>query len=335
MSLLVKTHARLQIALIDLNGAYSNRVDGSIGLSIENPEGEFLLEKNNDMNIKVTAEKSIEQEVIDSTQNVLECIQKEYDLNGIKVHIRKALPLHIGFGGKTNAIVSIAVGYCKLYGVNYDYYHLVQMVGRGGTSGIGIEAIRNGGFIVDCGHDFDKKNREFKCSSASKHIYPAPVVFQKECPKWPILVIVPNNKTHFFGDMEYEHWKKHCPIPLFDAQACAHIALMMMVPAVIENNMKIFCDGINKIQTLYWKRNLRDAQAPIVRDLFDFLKQKGLDGVGLSSAGPTVYALGEVLFDNDKKRTLLIEAKSFLDNNGGGQCFITFPQNEGTSFLRE
>ena len=331
LKLVAKTTGRLQIALIDLNGSYSNRVDGSIGLTLKHPETISIIEPldNNEVLVINHDEANISNETVKDTKKAIKIIQEKYKLSGVKIGLKKCLPLHSGFGSKTQSLLSIAAAYCQLNEVDYDYRDLAQDVGRGGTSGIGVEGFNSGGFIVDCGHDFDQKDRTFRCSGASKHVYPPPIVGRYDCPRWPILVVTPNNRTRFFGNSEVDHWKRNCPIPLYDAQACAHIALMMMIPAVIEDNLGLFCNGINKIQTLAWKRSLIDAQSPTVRKLFDHLRFLGLDGIGLSSAGPTVYALGASLLKKQFQENVLNEVSLFLEKNGGGNCIITFPNNNG------
>ncbi len=325
---------RLQISLIDLHGYYSNRVDGSIGLSILEPTISFLLQKQDQKGINVSnsPKVSIDEELLSDIKKTLQNIQQHYKLEGVSVKIEKALPLHSGFGSKTQALLTASGAYCKLYGVDYDYREMAQIVGRGGTSGIGVEAFVSGGFIVDCGHSFQSKNNTFKCSAYSKHITPAPLVGHYHAPDWPILIITPNIKKQFFGNAELEHWNKNCPIPLSDVQACSHIALMMLIPSIIEKNLDVFCDGVNKIQNLAWKRSLIDAQSPVVRKTMEFLSQIGLQGVGLSSAGATIYALGPVLEDKVSSDKILLQVQEYLSENGGGTSFITKPNNFGAKF---
>ncbi len=330
----VSSTGRLHISLIDLHGYFSKRCDGGAGFSISEPGNSIVVNRQEDGKISVTShlQVPIAGELLSDIKSTLERVQKHYKLGGITAEVERVLPLHAGFGSKTQTLLAAAAVYCRLYRTTYDYREIARIIGRGGTSGIGVEAFVSGGFIVDCGHSFESKDRHFRPSCQSKHITPAPLVGRYHFPDWPVLVVTPTERRQFFGGEEQGHWNKICPIPLSDAQACSHIVLMMLIPSVIESHLENFCDGINAIQTLAWKRSLIDAQSAVVRKTMEYLRQTGLQGVGLSSAGATIYAFGSILAEKASAQKVLQQVRDFLSKNGGGNSFITTANNSAARF---
>ena len=67
---------------------------------------------------------------------------------------------------------------------------LAKIVGKGRTSGIGVESFENGGFIIDGGHRA-MKNRGFVPSSASCAT-PPPIIARYDFPEdWKIILVIP------------------------------------------------------------------------------------------------------------------------------------------------
>ncbi|MBS7628477.1 hypothetical protein KEJ23_00610, partial [Candidatus Bathyarchaeota archaeon] len=48
----------------------------------------------------------------------------------------------------------VATSISKLLNLNLTVYELAKIMGRGGTSGIGVAAFDKGGLILDGGHSF-------------------------------------------------------------------------------------------------------------------------------------------------------------------------------------
>ncbi len=111
---------------------------------------------------------------------------------GIRLHINDSLPDHVGLGSGTQAALSTAAAVNKIYGLGKSVRELAVAVGRGGTSGIGVAAFENGGFILDGGHKF--KDKGAFSPSAASHVPPGPVLFRRNFPDWPIVLVIPNSK---------------------------------------------------------------------------------------------------------------------------------------------
>jgi beta-ribofuranosylaminobenzene 5'-phosphate synthase len=331
-SIHVSTSGRIQIALIDLHGAHSGRVDGSAGFAIEEPAIRLVVKESAGDEILVTQGDEGSSEIATDIAKALTKIRAQYVLGGAHVSVESMLLPHAGFGSKTQALLAASAAHCRLYGCDYRVRDLADALGRGGTSGIGVQTFETGGFVVDAGHSFKSKKYTFSPSSASTFASPPPIVGRYEFPDWPVLIVTPNERRQFFKSEELGHWAKNTPIPLADAQACCQAVLMMLIPAVLESDVETFCLGINYIQELAWKKSLRQAQVPVVAEMMQFLRERGVAGVGLSSAGATVYALGPALNDTVRAKQILDDARRFLDARGGGSCFITRGSNRGAVF---
>ena len=305
----ITTPSRLHITLIDMN-ASRGRVDGSIGLTLDDPV------------ISITAQRSDVIEVIGNSEHAQRMKNSAAALltdgEGIRINIEKDFPSHIGMGSGTQASLAAGMAVNRLFDLGLSVNEIALKVGRGGTSGIGVAAFENGGFILDGGHKFSEK-KAFLPSAASK-LPAAPVMLRKDFPDWPIMIAIPQQKG---ASMKTEEniFQTECPVPLREVEKLSHIILMQLLPALFEEDMAVFGSSINAIQELGFKKK-EVALTPVSNVLMKILREEGAYGAGMSSFGPTVYAFGEDA-ENLKKISL-----DFLGKKG--QVFITKARNKGT-----
>ena len=164
-SVTIRTPARLHFALIDLNGSLG-RIDGSIGLAINDPHFEVIAEPADQIQIESSQYE-------ERAHVLLEKLQAKYSFPGIHLQLASEIPPHSGFGSGTQLALGIAQAVNTLYNLNLRVADLTETVGRGGTSGIGITAFERGGFILDGGHRFPDQKSSFLPSSAAGNV-PAP-----------------------------------------------------------------------------------------------------------------------------------------------------------------
>ena len=304
----ITTPSRLHMTLIDMN-ASRGRVDGSIGLTLDNPV------------ISITAKRSDIIEVIgksEHSQRMKNCVEALLPSGeGIRINIEKDYPSHIGMGSGTQAALAAGMAVNRLYDLGLNVNKIALKVGRGGTSGIGVAAFENGGFILDGGHKFSEK-KAFLPSAASK-LPPAPMILRKDFPDWPVMIAIPEHKG---ASMKTEEniFQTECPVPLHDVEKLSHIILMQLLPALFDEDLEVFGSSINAIQELGFKKK-EVALAPVSNVLMKILREEGAYGAGMSSFGPTVYAFGEDV-ENLKKISM-----DFLGKKG--QVFITKARNKG------
>ena len=302
------TPSRLHLTLIDMNASIG-RVDGSIGLTLDNPVIKIKARKSDI--IEITGNSEHIERIRNSAKALLP------DGEGIQISIEEDYPSHIGLGSGTQAALVAGMAVSELYDLGLSVHEIAVKVGRGGTSGIGVAAFENGGFILDGGHKFSQK-RAFLPSAASK-LPPAPVLLRKEFPDWDIVVIVPEQKGASQQN-EVDIFQKECPVPLKEVEALSHVILMQLLPALFENDIITFGKSIYAIQELGFKKREVELQ-PISLDLMQALRDGGANGAGMSSFGPTVYAFGE---DTENLKKIASELLG-----GKGLVFRTKARNKG------
>jgi beta-ribofuranosylaminobenzene 5'-phosphate synthase len=322
------TPSRIHIALIDLNGSLG-RVDGGIGLSLSSP-GFKIKAHQSKHNFIVGPD-----ECVDRAMKILTSLEKNPCIGCAEIEIQESIPSHVGLGCGTQLSLGITQAVCSLYDMKLSPREMAFLVGRGGTSGIGVAAFSQGGFIVDGGHKFSKDpghrdtKNSFLPSSASRGVKAPPVIMRYDFPDWDILITVPNCK-HISGAEEVNLFQTLCPLPIKDVQALSHIVLMKLLPSLVQRDIESFGEAIDQIQNIGWKKVEVQKQDSAVRELMAFLKDNGGHGIGLSSWGPAVFCFGENL-----TKLELITQEFLANTKAGGTCFITQANNTGALIIED
>ena len=321
---IVRTPSRLHLTLIDMHGG-SGRVDGSVGITLDEPG--ILVEVRQSPVLEVHGCSSVTQDrILHTARHVLKSLHAG---GNVSITIREDYPSHIGLGSGTQLMLAIARGVAEIYGRSLTVKELALLVSRGGTSGIGTAAFELGGFIIDGGHTFGQgcQKSEFRPSAASLGIRPPPVIVHHEFPPdWRILLAMPDLPAGASGMRETDIFKTCCPVPLEDVQAICHEILMRMLPGIIERDIELFGSSINAIQGLGFKKVELGLQPKQIPDLLEIMRSSGAACAGMSSFGPTVYAI-----DDSDMRGVEQAARSFMNDHGGGTTLITSARNKGAS----
>jgi beta-ribofuranosylaminobenzene 5'-phosphate synthase len=310
----IKTGSRLHLGLIDMNGELG-RVDGGIGIALENPGFEMGFEKRDEIRISYLGKSvpshirsapqgcrdpaaSLQVRVLqEEAQKMAEKVCPELNVGGIGIDIGKAIPEHVGFGSRTQLYLAIAAGICRVYGIEKNTEELGRIVGRGGTSGIGVAAFEKGGIIVDGGHPSEKGFSPSRFSEEG----PAPVLARYDFPWWMVCAWPEREGVH--GEREKSIFEEQCPIPAEEVGQVSRIILMKMLPALVEGDISGFGDGVNMLQETGFKKREISLQGDDVRGLLAFLKENS-SGAGMSSFGPVCFGLCE-----SEKEALELEKK--------------------------
>lgn len=308
----ITTPSRLHITLIDLNAALG-RVDGGVGITLENPSMRLSATKSNE-GIFVTGDEEYAPRIKAAAQAVIP------EGEGVHITLEKSFPSHRGLGSGTQCSLSAGWAVKQLYNLQLSVREVAALVGRGGTSGIGVESFEHGGFIVDGGHRFSDKG-DFSPSAASR-VPPGPVLFRHDFPDWPIVVAIPELQGAS-SQKEVDIFKKYCPIPLHEVRTVSHTILMEMLPAIIEEDPVSFGDAINRIQKAGFKKHEVALQKKEVRECMDIMRENGAYGAGMSSFGPTVFAVAEDPKNIEKA------VSEYMGDTINGSVFITRAGNSG------
>jgi len=314
---IVETPSRIHMTLTDLAGD-RGRVDGGVGVTLEDPSIVVEAEMGEDL--------SVRGENADRARAAAKAVMDRFGLGGADVTVRHCYRQHVGLGGGTQLAMAVGKALCELYGRAASAREIASAVGRGGTSGIGVAAFERGGFIVDGGHSFGagKEKTDFRPSSASLGVAPPPVILQSDLPEsWTFLLAMPEIPKGAHGRKELDVFGTFCPVPKEEvAELCREI-MVRMIPAVLEEDLDGFGTAVNRVQELGFKKVEVGLQHPLVRSLMEEMRSAGAAGAGLSSFGPTVYAVAD-------SGTRDIEAAAMdVMRDVGGEVVVTRSRNSG------
>ncbi|MEJ2252429.1 MAG: beta-ribofuranosylaminobenzene 5'-phosphate synthase [Candidatus Lokiarchaeota archaeon] len=327
MKIRITTPCRIHLSLIDENG-YTGRVDGGIGFMLDEPNVVFEA-SNSAKEFQIEAHRYY-RESIEVINEKASKFFKAFNINNKNFHfnLKQYYPSHVGLGSKTQLSLAIATAIAKLKDLNLSHCELTNLMGRGGTSGIGWRGFQTGGFILDGGHDFGlgKEKETFLPSSASDSADPALTMFHYTIPEnWRFVLVIPSVKKGAYGDEEVSIFQKHTPVPKEEVNEVSHQILMKIIPGLLKNDLKIFGEGLKRIQSIGFKKIEISLQDKIVKDLLAFLEEYGVKAYGMSSFGPSVVGITE----SDKEaKELMREIKKKLKSIGG-HFYICKPNNSG------
>ncbi len=293
---LVDAPSRLHITLLDMNGT-SGRVDGGVGVALDEPG--CLLDARKGPGLDVHGgDELLRNRVLEAARAVKEGLGLP---GGADITVHAVARPHAGLGSGTQVALATAAALCRLYDRNVPVPDLARIVGRGGTSGIGTAAFAQGGFILDGGHRFGSPGgkQDFRPSAASRGVAPPPVL------------------------------PTHCPVPLHEVRELCHEVLMRMIPGLVEQDIDLFGSAINRTQVLGFKKVEVAMQHPVVSSLIEAMVEAGAAGAGLSSFGPTVYAVG------DSGMADVARAAKEVLGDRGGTVIPTRARNDGAAVRAE
>ena len=327
MKVRITTPCRIHLSLIDENG-YTGRVDGGIGLMLDQPNVVFEASNSAD-EFQIECDHYY-RESIDVINEKASKIFKAFDISNKNFHfnLTKYYPSHVGLGSKTQLSLAIATAIAKLKDRDIPLRELTKLVERGGTSGIGWRGFETGGFILDAGHEFGKgKEKEtFLPSSASISADPAVTIFRYPIPEnWRFVIVIPNVKKGAYGDEEINIFQKFAPIPRDEVNEVSHQILMKILPGILKNNLTGFGEGIKRIQKIGFKKIEIDLQDDSVKGLLKFFENYGVKAYGMSSFGPSVVGITESDAEAEKLKDAVLE---YLKPDGE-HVYISKPNNNG------
>ncbi len=103
---------------------------------------------------------------------------------------------------------------------------------------------------------------------------------------------------------------------------------MKMMPAVVEEDLDSFGYAVNTIQNIGFKKIELKLQNHFIKDLMDSLRSAGASAVGMSSFGPTVYAVTDT-----KAKDIYRTARQMMGDKNG-EVILTAAQNYGARIYK-
>lgn len=285
--IIVDAPSRLHFTLIDLHGGLG-RIDGGIGVALKSPRIKIRV-KPRSTSAEITSDinDSIPPRIKPILARLTENLGCE---SNFEIELIESIPKHIGLGSNTQLAMATARAVTYFVGLNMNSSQLARLAGRGGTSGIGVATFETGGFVMDAGH-IQKEKKEFLPSHFSDAA-PPELMMRAEIPgNWYFVTTTPYIGQGLHGEQEADIFKQHCPIPRVEVEKLSHLILMTLLPAIAEEDILSFGSALRTIQSIGFKRIENELQHKVVKDLYDFYYENGALGAGLSSFGPTTYAL--------------------------------------------
>jgi len=315
--IVIETPSRIHMTLTDLSGS-SDRVDGGVGITLDEPN--ILLEAER------SSEMVVEGKDAENAMAAALAVREHFGLGCARLLIRKGFKSHVGLGSGTQLRIAAGMALCKLYHQPATVPGIARIVRRGGTSGIGTAAYETGGFIVDGGHTFGlgREKMDFRPSSAAGGTRPPQVIARHDFPRdWTILLAMPDIPKGAHGQKEVDVFRDFCPVPLADVHELCYQILVRMVPSLVEEDLEGFGAAVNRVQNLGFKKVELMLQHPVVPRLMEQMRHAGAACSGLSSFGPTVYAITDTSVRD-------VEAAAYESmREVGGEVIITRSRNEG------
>lgn len=283
-SVVVEAHARLHVCLIDMNGSIG-RVDGSVGIILSAPTIR--------VSAKPAASPHIDEELAPFAQRFFGATGKTLD---VELRLEQSFERHVGLGSTTQLALSVAKCLAELSGQNLSVRELAKIMGRGGTSGIGVAGFEGGGsLVVDGGHRFGSGGKPgFAPSDHTRGVEPAePTVKLLLPPRWRFVVAIPRGGRKIHGEEERVFFEANTPIPEHEVAQLARVVLVKLLPAAVEGEIEAFGEAISMIQKLGFKRREVESQPPAIRAAMEEGLRLGAAGAGMSSFGPAIYFVVE------------------------------------------
>ncbi len=323
----IGTPSRLHFTLIDMNGEIG-RIDGSLGLATRYPG--VLLEFGPHEETVVRGGSRAERElVLAEVAAAGEILGVE---PGIEILIRQTIPPHQGLGSGTQTRLAILSALSHRLGLDHSPRKIAAMSTRGGTSGIGINAFRCGGILLDGGHSIGERKTSFAPSRFATKAGQPPLLLRNDFPTtWGIALFIPSRHRGLSGQDELDFMLANTPVPLGEVQSTAHIILMRLLPALRELDLETFGSCVSALQDVGWKARhwARPDIEPLrsVRSAFD--ATAGIHGCGLSSTGTTVFGFFDETKVSDDEVTAGLQRE--LSDRGAvpGRVVCTRANNAG------
>jgi beta-ribofuranosylaminobenzene 5'-phosphate synthase len=322
--LVIEAPSRLHLGLIDLNGALG-RVDGGIGITLANPCSVMEAVASDTITVSGVTQGHRER-IAEAARRMIDHLGLR---GGVALRVRESPPQHVGLGSGTQLALAAGTAVARLARRELAVREIANVVGRGGTSGIGTAAFASGGFILDGGHSFgpDREKQEFRPSAASRGVPPPPVLTRLSFPdEWRIVLALPRTRPDVGGTREMDLFREHCPVPLDEVRSMCHEVVMRMLPGVAGRDLPLFANAVNAVQSLGFKRVELGLQAPEVSSLIATMREAGAACAGLSSFGPTVFAIT----DDDPAKVARVAEEQIGDR--GGMVVVTGGRNYGAVY---
>jgi beta-RFAP synthase len=270
----VRAPARLHLGFLDMHGGLGRRF-GSMGLCLQEIATELSATRTAD----ITAEGADADRAVRYAKRIMAQIHPGA---GAHISVRETIPAHAGLGSGTQLALAVGTALCRLYGVELPAPAMARVMGRGRRSGVGIGTFTQGGFIMDAGRGGGART--------------PPVISRLPVPEnWRFLLLMDPVLVGISGKAEGEAFSHLSDMPRSTAGELCRLALMRILPALVEEDCAAFGDGVSRVQQVMGEyfASVQDGvyRSSTVEEALGLLLRHGATGAGQSSWGPTGFAI--------------------------------------------
>lgn len=316
----IQAYPRLHITLIGMNDN-GYRINGGIGLALQDPIINIIAKKSknftfNDNRSSCFSKNQIER-LTNSINNTINLKKLKWSID---VVVSGDAGSNMGFGSGTIVRLACLEALHVINEIPYTENSIVEISGRGGTSGIGIRTYFNGGFVFDIGH---KSVGKIQPSSQREGIKGhSLLVNANSCPEWEIGICSAKDIKTLTHDEEIEFFKKTIPIEEKAVYETLYHVVYGIYASLQENDIATFCESLRNIQKCKWKYLERSIYGDRLLKYEKQLYRCGAKAVGMSSLGPTLF------FVSDNNESVMKKMDAYFPSNSR-ILFNTKTMNEG------
>lgn len=314
----VQCYARLNFGLIDLS-ELPHRIDGSHGMYTGLLAGRVELCSSKKDNIRLETEYTERlSAVVARCRNYM-----SHTYTPINLSVKQELPSHSGLGGGTQLALSVVESFNREFDLKLSLDEKAYLAQSGGTSGVGSYCFANGGYILEAGRLYPSEKSTVGPSENFSYDKLAPLLAHISVPNWFLCIAIPKHCDVVYGDRESELFQKYTPISVNEVDEQCKWILKGILPALLTEDLPSFSRAVERIMELGFRaKEIETFGAPHIRAM-QMMKDLGLQGVGMSSFGPSIFGFSDDL-------SLAQDAHDKLHSSGSFEkIFLTTPRNRG------
>ena len=275
----VSAPSRLHFGLIRFE-EQGLRSFGGLGMMIDRPRTEVELSVAPDWD--VSGRQSLRAEKV--VQQALK-IFNPGDSRRLSIRVADAPLPHVGLGSGTQLALALAAGIHAL-GCDqpYELEQLVGAAGRGGRSAVGSHGFQQGGLIWEVGKGASETLGKLHTRVA------VPL-------GWRIVLVRLPTETGISGEQEAAAFGSLPPVPPATTQLLCELAEAKILPAALAEDFQQFASGVYDYGVAAGNCFASVQGGPFATSQIETavheLRSLGVEGVGQSSWGPTIFACCE------------------------------------------
>lgn len=320
----VRAFGRLHLGFLDPAATLGRRF-GSLGVVLDDWYTELVVSAATGPADELSADGPDGEAELDRLQAHLQSMKRRTGQPAaLKLHLRRVLPAHAGFGSGTQLALALGRGFARWHHLALPTATLAHGLGRGLRSGIGIAGFDQGGLLLDGGPGAQGE--------------PAPLLARLAVPAaWRVLLITDPARRGLSGSEERQALAQLPPLSQAQSAELCHQALMQVLPGAAGADFSAFASGVTRVQQILGE-HFAPAQAgepytsPAVGQLVRWCAAQapaltGLPvGVGQSSWGPTAFVF---VAHSAQGQALMDAARASGQVADGLQLSLVAPRNEG------